>query len=113
MVSSSTTTNTISASFVSKRSRSPDPQPQKKVVLRIKNQQDGGEDTFKIGANAHLKRLMAAYCDKKNLDMRAVRFLFDDKLLKKHQTPAQLMMEDNDLIDMVMEQGGGGPYSAA
>ncbi|CAH2059743.1 unnamed protein product [Thlaspi arvense] len=103
MVSSSTT---ISASFVSKRSRSPEP-PQKKVMLRIKTQQDGGEDVYKIGRNTSLKKLMDAYCEKRNFERATVRFIYNDRELKPRNTPAQLMMEDGDFIDIVTDQGGG------
>uniref|UniRef100_A0A1J3E3M3 Small ubiquitin-related modifier n=1 Tax=Noccaea caerulescens TaxID=107243 RepID=A0A1J3E3M3_NOCCA len=103
MVSSVTT---ISASYESKRSRSPEP-TKKKINVKVKNQQDGGSDVYKVGVNAPLKKLMTIYCEKKNLDYRTVRFIFDGKELKPRNTPAQLMMEDDDIIDMVTEQGGG------
>ncbi|CAH8380868.1 unnamed protein product [Eruca vesicaria subsp. sativa] len=101
MVSSTT----ISASSASKRS--PSPIPQKKIMLKVKSQQDGGEDVYKIGYGAHLKKLMDAYCTKRNLDKRTVRFIFRYKELKPRQTPAQLTMEEGDIIDIVTDQGGG------
>ncbi|CAA7049501.1 unnamed protein product [Microthlaspi erraticum] len=106
MVSSVTTISEFSASDVSKRSRSPEP-TKKKINVKVKNQQDGGSDMFKVGVNAQLKKLMTIYCEKKNLDYRTVRFIFDDKELKPRNTPAQLMMEDNDIIDMVTDKDGG------
>ncbi|KAF8108784.1 hypothetical protein N665_0104s0099 [Sinapis alba] len=102
MVSSSTT---ISVSTASKRSRSPT--PQKKITLKVKTQQDGREDVYKIGYNAHMKKLMDACCTKRNLEKGTVRFIFGRKELKPRQTPAQLMMEEGDLIDIVTDQGGG------
>ncbi|EOA28172.1 hypothetical protein CARUB_v10024362mg [Capsella rubella] len=108
MVSSSGT-NTISASFVSKRSRSPEP-PHQKLTLKVKNQQ-GAEDVYKIGAHAHLKKLMIAYCVKRNLEYGAVRFIYNQKHIKPRQTPAQLRMKEEDEILSVMELGGGGPYT--
>lgn len=54
------------------------------------NAQDGGEDLYKIGKNAPLKKLMAAYCVKKNLDLRTVRFIFKKKGLKPQHTPSQV-----------------------
>ncbi|XP_010413950.1 PREDICTED: small ubiquitin-related modifier 5-like [Camelina sativa] len=109
MVSSSDTTNTISVSFLSKRSRSPEP-PHQKLTLKVKNQQ-GAEDIYKIGAHAHLKKLMTAYCRKRNLEYNTVRFLYNNKPIKPRQTPAQLRMEEEDEILLVMELGGGGPYT--
>ncbi|KAJ4903462.1 Small ubiquitin-related modifier 5 [Raphanus sativus] len=101
MVSSSTT---ISASTASK-SRSPT--PQRKITLMVKTQQDGREDVYKIGYNAHMKKLMDACCTKRNLDKGTVRFIFGRKELKPRHTPAQLMMEEGDIIDILTEQGGG------
>ncbi|CAH8264520.1 unnamed protein product [Arabidopsis lyrata] len=106
MVSSS---GTISASFVSKRSRSPET-PHQKITLKVKNQQ-GAEDLYKIGAHAHLKKLMSAYCMKRNLDYGSVRFVYNGREIKARQTPAQLKMEEEDEICSVMELGGGGPYT--
>ncbi|AEC08735.1 unnamed protein product [Arabidopsis thaliana] len=107
MVSS---TDTISASFVSKKSRSPETSPHMKVTLKVKNQQ-GAEDLYKIGTHAHLKKLMSAYCTKRNLDYSSVRFVYNGREIKARQTPAQLHMEEEDEICMVMELGGGGPYT--
>ncbi|ESQ51859.1 hypothetical protein EUTSA_v10017466mg [Eutrema salsugineum] len=104
MVSSSTT---ISASYSSKRSRSPEPAAQKKITLKVKTQQDGGEDVYKIGKNAHLKKLMDAYCVKRNIERKTIRFIYNGKELKPRNTPAQLNMEEDDLIDIVTDQGGG------
>ncbi|XP_013631598.1 small ubiquitin-related modifier 5-like isoform X1 [Brassica napus] len=110
MVSSSTT---ISASTASK-SRSLT--PQRKITLKVKTQQDGREDVYKIGYNAHMKKLMDACCTKRNFEKDTVRFIFGRKELKPRQTPAQvnyynylsqLMMEEGDIIDLVTEQGGG------
>ncbi|KAJ0240185.1 Small ubiquitin-related modifier 5 [Hirschfeldia incana] len=85
MVSSTTT---ISASSASEGS--PSPSPQKKITLKVKTQQDGGEDVYKIGYGAHLKKLMDAYCTKRNLERTTVRFIFRYKELKPRQTPAQV-----------------------
>ncbi|KAL0673841.1 hypothetical protein Bca4012_001822 [Brassica carinata] len=95
-----------------KKSSPPESSSQKKIMIKVKSQQDGGEDLYKIGENAPLKKLMTAYCVKKNLDRSTVRFIFKKKGLKPRHTPSQLKMEDNDIIDIVTEQGGGGPYTA-
>ncbi|KAF8088799.1 hypothetical protein N665_0529s0004 [Sinapis alba] len=101
MVSSSTT---ISVSCASKKSRSPT--PQKKITVKVKTQQDGVEDVYKLGYSTHLKKLMDAYCTKRNLEEGTVRFIFGNKQLKPRSTPAQLKMEEGDVIDIVTDQGG-------
>ncbi|KAF8105219.1 hypothetical protein N665_0161s0018 [Sinapis alba] len=101
-----------SSSFETNNSPSPESSSQKKIMIKVKSQQDGGEDLYKIGENAPLKKLMDAYSEKKNLDRSTLRFIFNKKGLKPQHTPSQLKMEDNDIIDVVTEQGGGGPYTA-
>ncbi|KAF3580696.1 hypothetical protein DY000_02029779 [Brassica cretica] len=99
MVSSSTT---ISVSCASKKSRSP--KPQKKITVKVKTQQGGEEDVYKLGYGTHLNKLMQAYCTKRNLDEGTVRFIFGKKQLKPRSTPAQLKMKEGDVIDIVTDQ---------
>ena len=40
--------------------------------------------------------------------MNSVRFLFDGNRVSANQTPADLEMEDGDVIDVMVEQQGGG-----
>ena len=40
--------------------------------------------------------------------MQSVRFLFDGNRISPNQTPEELDMEDNDVIDVMVEQQGGG-----
>ena len=40
--------------------------------------------------------------------MNSVRFLFDGQRLSANQTPQELEMEDGDVIDVMVEQQGGG-----
>ncbi|CAH8300562.1 unnamed protein product [Eruca vesicaria subsp. sativa] len=100
MVSSS---KTISVSRASKKSRSPT--PPKKITVKVKTQQDGVEDVYKINYSTQLKKLMDACCTKRNLE-GTVRFVFGQKQLNPRSTPAQLKMKDGDLIDIVTDQDG-------
>ncbi|XP_018438033.1 small ubiquitin-related modifier 5-like isoform X1 [Raphanus sativus] len=101
MVSSSTT---ISVSCAPKKSRSRT--PQKKITVKVKTQQGGEEDVYKIGYGTHMSRLMEAYCNNRNLEEGTVRFIFGKKQLKPRSTPAQLRMEEGDVIDIVTDQDG-------
>ncbi|KAF8085509.1 hypothetical protein N665_0665s0018 [Sinapis alba] len=87
-------------SFASKRCLAPQP----KVILRVTNLEDEGLDVYKIGTHVHLKKLMLDYCQRRNLDYRTLRFIFNGRFLRPRETPAQLLMEDDDIIDTVMEQ---------
>ncbi|VVA91739.1 unnamed protein product [Arabis nemorensis] len=82
---------------VSKRCVAP---KEKKVILKIRNQHDGGEDVYKMSVDVHLKKLMLAYCDKRNFNYKTARFIYKGNFLKPRQTPAKLMMEYGDVIYM-------------
>ncbi|XP_010522402.1 PREDICTED: small ubiquitin-related modifier 5 [Tarenaya hassleriana] len=83
-----------------------------KVTLMIKGQ-DGNTNMYKVSMDAPLKKLFMYYCGNRNLDHRTVRFIYKRHLLNAKQTPAKLMMEENDQIDAFMEQPGGGFYPSA
>jgi len=74
--------------------------------LRVQNQ-DGSEVVFKIKKHTSLKKLMDAYCSRQGQDANSVRFLFNGNRLQPDQTPKELDMEDNDVIDVVISQTGG------
>ncbi|CAH2037046.1 unnamed protein product [Thlaspi arvense] len=88
-------------SFASKRCRA----PQETIILKITNLEDGAIDIYKMGAHVHLKKLMLAYCQRRNLDYRTLRFIYNGSFLKPRQTPAQLLMQNDDTIVTLMERG--------
>lgn len=47
-----------------------------------------------------LEKLMAAYCEFRNLPRSRLKFLFDGDELKGGETPEQLDMENEDVIDV-------------
>jgi len=76
------------------------------IQLRVVNQ-DGNEVVFKIKKQTALRKLIEAYCSRQGLDMNAIRFLYDGNRIQPDQTPKELEMEDNDIIDVVIAQTGG------
>jgi hypothetical protein len=61
-----------------------------------------GDDCFvhyEIKKTQALKRLMKHYCILKGLEMNTICFLFDGNRLSKTQTPAELNMKDDDMIE--------------
>ncbi len=70
--------------------------------------QDGNTVYFKIKKQTPLKKLIDAYCVRQAMDPNSVRFLFDGKRVQQQNTPKELEMEDNDTIDVVLQQTGGG-----
>ena len=68
--------------------------------------QDGNIVDFKIKKRTQLRKLMEAYCALQSLQIDQIRFLFDSNRLHEGETPGQLDMEDNDIIDAMLFQGG-------
>ncbi len=76
------------------------------LSLKVKAQ-DGNEVFFKVKRTTQFHKVMGAYCKKVGADMESVRFLFDGQRLQPNQTPQEVGMEDEDVIDaMVMQTGG-------
>ena len=48
-----------------------------------------------------LKKFMEAYCNGQSLRMDQVRFLFDGNRLSETQSPDELELEDDDVIDVM------------
>jgi len=69
--------------------------------------QDGNIVHFKIKRKTQLKKLMEAYCNRQSLQMDQIRFLFDGNRLRETQSPDELEMEDDDVIDAMLFQVGG------
>ena len=69
--------------------------------------QDGSEVFFKIKRKSPLKKLMDVYAQRQGGTVEAYRFLFDGTRVQAEQTPDELEMEDDDVIDCFLEQTGG------
>ncbi|KAH3761044.1 E3 ubiquitin-protein ligase parkin [Pelomyxa schiedti] len=80
--------------------------PSEHINLKVVAQ-DGTEVFFKIKKNTQLKKLMDAYCQRQAISPHAIRFLYDGERLQPDRTPAQLGLEDNDIIDAMLTQTGG------
>ena len=75
--------------------------------------QDGNEMYFKTRNTVPLKSLMHAFCNRQGISRMSLRFLFDGNRINETQTPLQLDMEDGDVIDVMVEQFGFLPWTAA
>ncbi len=70
--------------------------------------QNNEEIIFKVKNTTAFEKLMDKYCERFNItNQSGVRFLFDGDTVKKHQTPADLGIEDGDVLECVIEQVGG------
>ena len=62
---------------------------------------------FKLKWKTRLQKLMEAYCERQSLQLDQMRFLFDGNRVRDHQTPEDLEMEDDDVIDAMRAMIGG------
>jgi hypothetical protein len=77
-------------------------------VLNVKCvDQHNNEMFFKIKKTAKLGKLMMAFCDRHGRNLETTRFLLDDHIIRKDQTPEELEMEDEDQIQVFEPQIGG------
>ncbi|XP_014725879.1 PREDICTED: small ubiquitin-related modifier 3-like [Sturnus vulgaris] len=70
--------------------------------------QDGSVVHFRIKRHSPLSKLMKAYCSRQGLLLKHIIFLFDGQPIKEADTPAQLEMEHEDMIEVYQQQTGGG-----
>ena len=75
--------------------------------------QDGSEIFFKCKQTTPLRKLINAFCQRQGVNAASVRFLFDGQRINPMQTPQELEMEDGDVIDVMVEQQGGGAAAIA
>ena len=62
---------------------------------------------FRIKKTTPLEKLMVTYCERQGKPFESVRFMFDGNRIEKHNTPEELDIEDNDVIEAVIAQLGG------
>ena len=65
---------------------------------------DGNEMFFKLKRSTPLSKLMKTFCERQGVGYNSVRFLFDGERIRANDTPADLEMEDGDVIDLAEEQ---------
>jgi len=71
-----------------------------KIEIKVQGNDANSKKTFKISQTDPLEKLMAAYCEFRKLPRSKLKFLFDGEVLKGSETPLDLDMEDEDVIDV-------------
>ncbi|KAF6734917.1 Small ubiquitin-related modifier 1 [Oryzias melastigma] len=69
--------------------------------------QDSSEIHFKVKMTTHLKKLKESYSQRQGVAASTLRFLFEGQRIADNQTPKELGMEDEDVIEVYQEQTGG------
>ena len=82
-------------------------QEEKTITLQLKL---GDEDPvfFKVKKETKMAKVMGAYASRKGQAVSSLKFTFDGSKIKDTDTPKMLEMEENDMIDVFLEQQGGG-----
>ena len=55
-----------------------------------------------------MSKVFETYASRKGIAVGSIRFLLDGERIKESDTPKMLELEDEDQIDCVLEQSGGG-----
>ena len=55
---------------------------------------------------------MEAYCKKTGASSQGLKFVFDGKVIKDDDTPNSLSLENDDCLDVLLQQQGGGRCAA-
>ncbi|EPE25175.1 Ubiquitin-like protein [Glarea lozoyensis ATCC 20868] len=77
------------------------------ILIRLKNQ-SAQESTFKIKPTTLFEKIINAYAKMHGKKVDTFRFFFDGHRLQATDTPKSLEMADGDLVDVFLEQTGGG-----
>jgi len=77
------------------------------ITIRVRDQ-TGEETYFKIKKTTKMEKVFATYAQRKGVQAQSLRFLLDGERINGDQTPKQLEIDDQDQIDCMLEQMGGG-----
>jgi len=77
------------------------------IRLKVVDQNSKNEIHFRVRMSALMGKLMTAYTDRVGASKNSFRFLFDGRRINHHETPGQLGLEQDDIIEVVKEQRGG------
>ncbi len=69
---------------------------------------DDVEVHFKVKLTTNLGKIKKSYAERKGVQVDTFKFLIDGEFLKDHQTPEQLGLKDDDVIEVYNNQSGGG-----
>jgi len=69
--------------------------------------QDSNEIHFRVKMTTNLGKLKRSYAERVGVAVASLRFLFDGRRINDDETPKQLEMENDDVIEVYQEQTGG------
>nr|XP_017216585.1 PREDICTED: putative small ubiquitin-related modifier 8 [Daucus carota subsp. sativus] len=82
-----------------------------KVTIKVQKERMA-DFYFSMNRDEPLRKLMIAFCERLSLgDYRSFRYLLNGSRIRGHQTPNELEMENDDVIDAWIDQIGGASFS--
>merc|ERR1712029_489935 len=69
--------------------------------------QDSNEIHFRVKQTTQMGKLKKSYSERVGVPIASLRFLFDGRRINDDETPKQLEMEPDDVIEVYQEQTGG------
>ncbi|GAA5979919.1 hypothetical protein JCM10908_001465 [Rhodotorula pacifica] len=85
----------------------------KKHTLTIRLGQHEDELTIKVKGSTKFAKIYQAVASQTGKAEDSFRLQFDGELLQKHKSPSDYDFEEEEIIDLQLEQvGGGGAFSA-
>jgi len=69
--------------------------------------QDTNEIHFRVKMSTQMGKLKKSYSERVGAPVSSLRFLFDGRRINDDETPKQLEMENDDVIEVYQEQTGG------
>lgn len=82
------------------------------VTLRVR-EQTGEEMFFKVKSTTKMQKIFDSYAQRRGVSVDTVTFLLDGQKINANETPKTLELEDDDQIDAVLAQVGGGDTEIA
>ncbi|XP_026979359.1 small ubiquitin-related modifier 1-like [Sagmatias obliquidens] len=76
------------------------------IKLKVTGQ-ESNEIYFRVKMTTHLKELKESYCQRHDVPMNSLRFLFEGQRITDNHTPKELGIEGEDVIEVYHEQTGG------
>merc|ERR1711935_194407 len=69
--------------------------------------QDSNEIHFRVKMTTQMGKLKKSYSERVGVPVSSLRFLLDGRRINDDETPKQLEMEQDDVIEVYQEQTGG------
>jgi len=70
--------------------------------------QDHTEVHFKVKKTTNLSKVKKHYAERQGKSVDTLRFMYEGRRINDFDTPKQLDMQDEDIIEVYQEQTGGG-----